>query len=112
MSIPEGRQYKVISMERPLPEVLASQDEMLRRRGKPDAISHDVMARSFRDHLADVQNWLTERTDLSIYRQPYRKVLEDPLSCSKGIADFLGLNLNLEAMAGEVDSSLYRNRRP
>ena len=33
LSLPEGRNYKVIFMERPLPEVLASQDEMLKRRG-------------------------------------------------------------------------------
>ena len=33
LSIPGQHKYKVIFMERPLPEVLASQDEMLRRRG-------------------------------------------------------------------------------
>ena len=33
LSLPSGRNYKVIFMERPLPEVLASQDEMLKRRG-------------------------------------------------------------------------------
>src|SRR5947209_9196161 len=53
MAIPAGRQYKVIFMERPMPEVLASQDEMLRRRGKTDEVSHDVMRKVFQDHLAE-----------------------------------------------------------
>ncbi len=112
MSIPDGREYKVIFMERPLPEVLASQDEMLRRRGKADTVSHDIMTKAFRDHLADVQAWLTKRTDVAIHRQGYRKVLQDPVGCSTTIRDFLGLDLNIEAMAGEVDPALYRNRRP
>ena len=111
MAIPEGRDYKVIFMERPLPEVLASQDEMLRRRGKTDALSHELMTKAFRDHLADVQAWLVRRTDVAIHRQGYRKVLQDPIICSTAIRDFLGLDLNVEAMAGEVDPSLYRNRR-
>ena len=56
MSIPEGHQYKVIMMKRPIPEVLASQDEMLRRRGSSDAVSHEAMTKAFVDHLASVTN--------------------------------------------------------
>src|SRR6202795_5397963 len=33
VSVPSGHEYRVIFMQRPLPEVLKSQDEMLRRRG-------------------------------------------------------------------------------
>src|SRR6201987_3921024 len=33
LSLPSGDDYRVIFMQRPLPEVLASQDEMLKRRG-------------------------------------------------------------------------------
>ena len=33
LSLPSGYDYRVIFMQRPLPEVLASQDQMLRRRG-------------------------------------------------------------------------------
>src|SRR6202795_633569 len=36
LSLPEGHEYRVIFMQRPLPEVLKSQDEMLRRRGTFD----------------------------------------------------------------------------
>jgi hypothetical protein len=111
MSIPQGRQYKVIFMERPLAEVLASQDEMLRRRGKSDALSHDIMAKAFNDHLAEVEGWLKKRADVSLLRQPYRQVLEDPLGRCQAVKEFLGLDLQVDAMAGEVDPALYRNRR-
>ena len=33
MSLPEGHEYRVIFMQRPIPEVLASQDVMMRNRG-------------------------------------------------------------------------------
>lgn len=112
MSVPPGREYKVIFMERPLPEVLASQDEMLRRRGKSDAISHDIMTKAFLDHLAEFEAWLKKRPDIFMYRQGYRKTVDDPLGTAGAVAKFLGLDLNIQAMAGEVDPALYRNRRP
>jgi hypothetical protein len=42
----------------------------------------------------------------------YRRLLKDPSGCARTVRDFLELDLNVEAMAGEVDPSLYRNRRP
>jgi hypothetical protein len=112
LSLPQERSYKVIFMERPLPEVLASQDEMLRRRGKTDSISHDFMAAGFTKHLREVQNWLNSRTDISVCPVGYRKLLADPQGTAQAVKDFLELDLNLEAMAQQVDPSLYRNRRP
>ncbi len=111
LSVPEGRNYKVIFMERPLPEVLASQDEMLRRRGRSDFASHDVMTRAFEKHLVEVNAWLEKRADISVYRIEYKHVLEDPLGSSSAINDFLALDLNIEAMVQQVDPALYRNRR-
>src|SRR5947209_18437289 len=40
LSVPEGRNYKAIFVERPLPEGLASQVEMSRRRGNAASSSH------------------------------------------------------------------------
>jgi hypothetical protein len=33
LSLPPGHDYRIVFMQRPLPEILKSQDEMLRRRG-------------------------------------------------------------------------------
>src|ERR1035438_4758991 len=36
LSLPASHEYRIVFMQRPLPEVLRSQDEMLRRRGNAD----------------------------------------------------------------------------
>ena len=59
LSLPAQHEYRVIFMQRPLPEVMASQDEMLRRRGNFDpGEDNSVVARAFQDHLSDVYGWL------------------------------------------------------
>jgi Sulfotransferase domain len=111
MSIPMGREYKIIFMERPLPEVLASQDEMLRRRGRSDFVSHDVIARAFQKHLSEVADWLMKRTDLPFCRIGYRRMISEPVANAETVKAFLGIDLDVKAMAQEVDPLLYRNRR-
>jgi hypothetical protein len=111
LSVPQGHQYRVIMMSRPLTEVLASQGEMLRRRGNPDEISHDAMAQAFRDHLLAVDRWLKSRSDIAVHRQPYRELINQPSAACERIQEFLGLTLDLKAMMAEVDPALYRNRQ-
>jgi hypothetical protein len=112
LSVPRGRNYQLIFMERPLPEVLASQDEMLKRRGTVQPVDHALLTSAFRDHLQEIIAWLERREDIPVCRMGYRGVLRDPGGSAKTICDFLGLDLNVEAMALEVDPALYRNRRP
>jgi hypothetical protein len=111
LSLPAGRSYKVIFMERPLPEVLASQDEMLKRRGTADPVDSGELNAAFRDHIKEVVAWLEQREDIPICRVGYRKVLSDPAGWSKTVRDFLDLDLDVNLMARAVDPSLYRNRR-
>ena len=66
LSLPSQHLYRVIFMQRPLPEVMASQDEMLRRRGTFDpSEDNSVVARAFQDHLSDVYAWLNGKPSLS-----------------------------------------------
>jgi sulfotransferase family protein len=111
LSVPKGRDYKLIFMERPLPEVLASQDEMLKRRGTTDAVDHAIMTDAFKDHLRAVSAWLDQRDDIPLCRVGYRKLIADPVGHAHNIREFLGLDLNVDAMAQQVDPSLYRNKR-
>jgi hypothetical protein len=110
LSVPRGHEYKLIFMERPMPEVLASQDEMLRRRGTTPSADHALLTTAFRDHMKQVAAWLEQREDVPICRVGYRKLVSDPESCARMVREFLGLELNVEAMAQQVDPSLYRNR--
>lgn len=111
LSLPKGHDYKLIFMERPLPEVLASQDEMLKHRGTAQAVDHAMMTSAFRDHLKEVVNFLERRDDIAVCRMGYRKVLNDAAASANAVRDFLGLDLDLTAMTAQVDQSLYRNRR-
>ena len=111
LSVPRWRDYKVIFMERPLPEILASQDEMLRRRGKPASTSHEALTAAFKDHLNEVISFVESRPDISVLRIGYRRLLRDPAGHAKTVNDFLSLDLKLSAMAAKADPSLYRNRR-
>jgi hypothetical protein len=111
LSLPQGRNYKLIFMERPLPEVLASQDEMLKRRGSVELVDTALLTSAFRDHMREIVDWLEHRTDIPVCRVGYRKILSDPAGSAKSVRDFLGIDLNVKAMALAVDPSLYRNRR-
>lgn len=110
LSLPRGRNYKLIFMERPLAEVLASQDEMLKRRGSTELVDHALLTGAFRNHMRQVVAWLEHREDIPICRMGYRKVLSNPSGSAETVRDFLELDLNVEAMAREVEPSLYRNR--
>ena len=108
--LPRGRDYKVIFMERPLPEVLASQDEMLKRRRSTELVDHALLTQAFREHMQQIVSWLELRNEIPVCRMGFRKLLRDPTGSAQTICDFLELNLNVEEMARAVDISLYRNR--
>jgi hypothetical protein len=109
-SVPRGRDYKLIFMERPLSEVLTSQDKMLKRTGSTELVDHALLTQAFREHMEQVVSWLELRKEIPLCRVGFRKLFADPSGCAQTICDFLELNLNVEAMARAVDISLYRNR--
>ena len=111
LSLPASHEYRVIFMQRPLPEVLASQDQMLRRRGTyKEGADPALIITAFEKHLREVYACLEGKPYLKALRLPYREVLQHPREISQQLAGFVGLSLNVEAMAQQVDSSLYRNR--
>ena len=111
LSLPAGHEYRVIFMQRPLPEVLASQDEMLRHRGTyKEGADPSIMAAAFERHLREVDAWLDGKPHIRTIRVDYRDVLKQPQEVGRRLCDFLGIALNIEAMVTQVDTSLYRNR--
>ncbi|MGD0568868.1 MAG: sulfotransferase domain-containing protein [Candidatus Sulfotelmatobacter sp.] len=111
LSLPEGHEYRVIFMQRPLPEVLASQEVMLRNRGtaKPGT-DNSAIAAAFEKHLREVNAWLDSKAHVKTLRVPYHDVLRDAGNIGQRLIQFLGIDLNLEAMTTQVDATLYRNR--
>lgn len=111
LSLPPGHEYRIIFMQRPLPEVLASQDQMLRRRGTyKEGADPAVIAAAFEKHLREVYTWLEGKPYVKSLRLPYHEVLSKAKDVGQQLAQFLGLPLNVDAMAQQVDASLYRNR--
>jgi predicted ATPase len=109
--LPSQYQYKVIFMQRDVVEVLASQKEMLIRRGEPaDKVDDEKMAAIFRRHLAQVQAWLDKQPNVAVLYVDYGQTVEGPLVQAQRVTDFLGGSLNVPAMATAVDSRLYRQR--
>ena len=111
LSLPAGHEYRVIFMQRPLPEVLASQDEMMKRRGTLKAGANPaIMSAAFEKHLREVYAWLDSRTNVKALRIPYHDVLNRPKEIAAVVPEFLQIPMDIEAMIQQVDGSLYRNR--
>jgi len=112
LSLPSGHEYRVVFMQRPLPEVLKSQDEMLRRRGNADSVISDTSAieEAFQRHLIEVNKWLAGKPNVQVLRVHYHRILRGPKAVADEVVAFLKLPLDVEAMVRQVDGSLYRNR--
>jgi len=111
LSLPEGHEYRVIFMLRPLAEVLASQEVMLHHRGTAkSSADNSVIAGAFEKNLRAVNAWLDSKPYVRTLRVSYHEVLRDAEDISQELTQFLGTDLNVQAMTRQVDATLYRNR--
>ncbi len=109
--LPAEYSYKVIFMRREMSEVLASQRQMLIRRGEPtDAVSDERMAEMFRKHLAEVESWLAKQPNIEVIYTDYNQMLGAPAAPIETINRFLGGQLDAAAMSAVVDKTLHRQR--
>jgi hypothetical protein len=109
--LPEGYEYRVLFMRRKLEEVLASQRQMLIRRGKPaDPSGDEKMATYFARHLAQVDAWLAERPHFKVLDVSYNEMVANPTAHVARIDRFLDGGLDVEKMKDVVAASLYRQR--
>ena len=110
--LPPDYAYKVIFMRRRIEEVLASQKQMLIRRGEPtDTISDEEMGALFQRHVEQIEAWLAEQANIDTLYVRYHEVLASPAEHAQQIDRFLGGVLDQEAMGAVVDPSLHRQRR-
>ena len=110
--LPADHNYRVIFMRRKMDEILASQRQMLIRRGAPaDTVSDQKMAEIFERHLRDVEAWLDKQPNIDVLYINYNETLADPAPAIERINRFLGDRLDTAAMAEVVDSALYRQQR-
>ena len=114
--LPDSYNYKVIFMERPLGEVLASQEAMLARAGDADAAgagdagSRATLAAEFERHLRRVRGLVARRACFEMLAVSHGETIADPRRVAEQVARFVGLPLDVDAMTQSVDPRLYRQR--
>jgi hypothetical protein len=110
--LPPDRQYRLIFMLRDVQEVVTSQRVMLKASGLSGArIPDDKLSAVFEQQLVEVRQWLAERPNFRVLYVNYRDVFNYPSAAAQTISLFLGGRLDVSAMAGVVDRTLYRQRR-
>jgi hypothetical protein len=109
--IPANLSYKIIFMQRSMPEILASQKKMLERSGEPPGeITDAVMAAKFSMHLRKIKKILAEQDNFETLFVNYSEMIANPIPQATGINRFLGGEMDIDKMIQIVDKNLYRNK--
>ncbi len=109
--LPADHRYAVVFLQRDINEILASQREMLNRRGEKSAVSDERLGELFRKHLSATERWLGAQSNMRTLFVEYGDALADPGTVSGRLNEFLGGGLDVEEMARVVDPCLYRQKR-
>jgi hypothetical protein len=111
--LPARQHYKIIFMQREMAEILASQQQMLLRRGEAtDKVADARMAEMFQEHLKRVRVWLANQKNMEVLYVDYNDLMKDPAPSLEKLRAFLSLPLDVEAMRTVPDAGLYRQRKP
>lgn len=110
--LPPDHQYRIVFMQRNMDEILASQREMLLRRGEPtDRIDDRALADLYQNHLGRVRQWLAGQPNMEVIYLHYNQILEAPDAPIVQLCQFLRpFPLDKNRMLSVVESSLYRQR--
>jgi hypothetical protein len=110
--LPANYRYRILFMQRSMEEVLASQRQMLIRRGEPtEQFGDDKMASIFGKHVEKIQAWLAQQHNMQLLYVQYGEVIAHPAEQIARINEFLGNVLDVPRMEATVDKRLYRQRR-
>jgi hypothetical protein len=108
--LPSNYKYKIVFMRREIAEILASQKQMLIRRGESSDGDDQKMAEMFQEHLKRVRVWLANQPNMDILYVDYNALMADPDPEVKAVAGFLDLTEKLDAMLSVPDKKLYRQK--
>lgn len=109
----EGYLYRVVFMRRKIEEILASQREMMKRRGtlKDGGPSDKEMGDMLLKHVDHVLRWVDKQPCMQLLEVDYNATLKNAAPHIAAINAFLGGNLDVAAMTAVVDKNLYRQRK-
>ncbi len=110
-ALPEGFSYRVVFIERDLDEILASQAQMLIRRGQSVEETAGRSSRIRREYarLVDVTKaFLSKSPRVQLLSLEPAAVLGDPRMAAVALKRFAGGGLDLDRMAAQVKPELHR----
>jgi hypothetical protein len=113
LDLPAANQYRIIFMRRNIDEVLASQKQMMVRRGtvKEGGPSDKEMGDMLLKHVDHVMHWMDKQPNIKYVTVSYNEMVKDAKDSITKINQLLGGTLNASAMATVVDQALYRQRK-
>ncbi len=108
----EGYRYRILFMRRHMAEILASQRQMMIRRGthQEGGPSDEEMGAMLARHVEHVLGWLNKLDCVELLEVDYNAMLKNSAPHIAAINSFLGGRLNVAAMSAVVDKTLYRQR--
>jgi hypothetical protein len=109
--LPERYLYRVIFMQRPLREIVASQNRMLENLDQErGSVNEHRLLEAYDAHLVTVRSFLASRSCFATLDVQYRDVVAEPHREAVRIASFLGRDLDTASMQRAVEPQLYRSR--
>ena len=110
--LPSDYRYRVVFMRREMSEILASQRQMLIRRGQePNKVPDEKMAAMFETHLVKIGEWLDAQANIDALFIKYNDILAEPGGSVTALNAFFEDALDAAAMQSVVDKQLYRQRK-
>ena len=108
--LPSDLHYRIVFMRRDVREVALSQEEMLRRRERDVPGNTSEIERIMRTHLVQIETWLSQQKNMSVFYMDYGWVIDNPAAASEKLVQFAELKGLPIEMAEVVDKRLYRQR--
>jgi len=102
--LPHGPDYRVVFVLRHMDEVLASQATMLAAAGRGAGRS-EVLRTVFERHLSDARRWARTGAERTLEIE-HADLLAQPTDGARRLAEFVGGEMDVEAMVTTVEPSL------
>lgn len=108
-SLPRGETYRIVTIQRDLREVLASQTRMLQRLGRHSTdLTPQALATQYVALERVALQFVAPRPGIGVLPLRYEDVLTDPTGTAQVLSQFVGGALDVGACAAAIDPSLRR----
>lgn len=110
--LPRDRAYRIVFMQRPLCETIASQQKMLERSDRQGGkLTPERLAATFLQQVETIDALLADYPQASVLAVSYHDAIHDPIGTAKRLADFFDGQIDVQSAIAAVDPSLHRERK-